>query len=1146
MRPGALVIVALLVLQFLPVVTVESAGQWWVLENPVVYLAVDGYIEDYAVYPSVVGFDYTVLPPRKTYTPYVNLTFANTNVYIDVGSGVVQVQDGTTDINGTTVTVTHGPTWTYLKIDTTASNAQAWFWIELPNVSLADSSAAITLETNFMTTYTVSGTGVIGLALYGQIAFQTAGPERNSIITKVYGTPPTQTPFIDFNATATVIKTQVAYGKYRSKYSFTGPYWIDKIYIYGYINGTLAINASYIMIREAKNSELGAFKVNGYIYKVQIKPEKTWKGVNNFMPGVKRIVPNMAYISYLLPFMRDANITIITSGMFLFKVNQANFTNVVSLVRKYIDVRDIGLYIVVNETYRVALVIDGVYIYPSFEYPLNGTHKAVYFRGVEKWPDAILYIDTGQPYYTPSYDIVVLEATSPYESFEYKVYVVDSILVVVYKNSASLPDVVIDFARLAKKVVVTTYCPSNVYDLLNATPAKVVVLSPKCAEALLSATAYTAPNGAATVGVYLNVSLPGWPDRYVHLDTNSGTDSHGVDIDTLPQDAVVLGYFATYSGGNVTVNVSRAQLFYVKDYNGKDILFAPTEYFYKFSTIGKETFSSTMVGSYIYTYGDYGLNFIIRVINYMEGYSFVQMPHPYDYTLDIANLTDMGMTFGNSVLAPNMTEIYNLLDSIIYEANVVGIPAKKYSIGHSVQGRPIWAYEIGGGSKKIVFLTQHSDEVSAVISHVYMAMYIIDIAGADQSVNDLLRNEYSVVFIPTINPDPLFNKSCVFDPLGTLNKGRYNCNGVDLNRNYNYSWTQSTTSGSAPFSEPETRAVRDFILNNSVVLIVDVHGSSTRINVYIPFGDTPTSPVEHEYERWLKRAVLKVAPRDRYDYYDLLYAPVWHAYGSSIHGLLIDWARSVGVPAIVVETPVYNYLYNLPAAYNGTYFKVPVFLAAQMEAKYIIDTVIDNLLRPDRVVKPVALNGAELGGDVEWVVGGRVFRGVAMLGVGMEAVVKYRGVVVGRGVLEPGKPLKVNVWKAGSVEVVVDSELGASLASVTVNGTAMRIVVDHPSGVPAEVVLYDVDKPIKVYDDGQLLPEAQGLPLTAPGWFYNETTRTLYIRGSSVFDVVFSEPSPFTDLTQTILEGVVMIVALIFSIIIFVLSIMFGERIRCT
>lgn len=70
--------------------------------------------------------------------------------------------------------------------------------------------------------------------------------------------------------------------------------------------------------------------------------------------------------------------------------------------------------------------------------------------------------------------------------------------------------------------------------------------------------------------------------------------------------------------------------------------------------------------------------------------------------------------------------------------------------------------------------------------------------------------------------------------------------GVDLNRNYDFHWQASpnkrmeTYSGPAPFSEPETRAVRDLVQTHNFKYAVDFH-SGTEMILY-PWGYTTDPP----------------------------------------------------------------------------------------------------------------------------------------------------------------------------------------------------------------------------------------------------------------------------------------------------------------
>ncbi len=70
-----------------------------------------------------------------------------------------------------------------------------------------------------------------------------------------------------------------------------------------------------------------------------------------------------------------------------------------------------------------------------------------------------------------------------------------------------------------------------------------------------------------------------------------------------------------------------------------------------------------------------------------------------------------------------------------------------------------------------------------------------------------------VVIVPLCNPD------------GHALDSRYNARGVDLNRNCGYQWAPGSLepSGPAPWSEPETCALRDLILNLRPRHVVSLH-----------------------------------------------------------------------------------------------------------------------------------------------------------------------------------------------------------------------------------------------------------------------------------------------------------------------------------
>jgi protein MpaA len=112
-------------------------------------------------------------------------------------------------------------------------------------------------------------------------------------------------------------------------------------------------------------------------------------------------------------------------------------------------------------------------------------------------------------------------------------------------------------------------------------------------------------------------------------------------------------------------------------------------------------------------------------------------------------------------------------------------------LGHSVQGRPIRAVEVGDphGTPVLVVGCIHGNEPAGIA--VARALQRLSPRGLDLWI------------VPVLNPDGLV--------AGT----RGNAHGVDLNRNFPRRWRRlqgGYDSGPRPLSEPETRIARSLIL----------------------------------------------------------------------------------------------------------------------------------------------------------------------------------------------------------------------------------------------------------------------------------------------------------------------------------------------
>jgi hypothetical protein len=170
------------------------------------------------------------------------------------------------------------------------------------------------------------------------------------------------------------------------------------------------------------------------------------------------------------------------------------------------------------------------------------------------------------------------------------------------------------------------------------------------------------------------------------------------------------------------------------------------------------------------------------------------------------------------------------LDSM--RAKYPALVTSKDSIGASYEKRPIWAVRItknpipGSQPQALYMGCHHADEAVGMMSVIYFMWHLLETYGTDPEVTTLLDSR-ELWFIPIVNPDG-YRYNQLTNPSGgglwrknrhPLPDGRV---GIDLNRNYGFKWglddigSSPLTSyynyrGPAPFSEPETQVIRDFV-----------------------------------------------------------------------------------------------------------------------------------------------------------------------------------------------------------------------------------------------------------------------------------------------------------------------------------------------
>ncbi|CAJ0594781.1 unnamed protein product [Cylicocyclus nassatus] len=166
-------------------------------------------------------------------------------------------------------------------------------------------------------------------------------------------------------------------------------------------------------------------------------------------------------------------------------------------------------------------------------------------------------------------------------------------------------------------------------------------------------------------------------------------------------------------------------------------------------------------------------------------------------------------------------------------------------IGYSHENRPLLGLKIGRATnytKPAVWLDggNHAREWPAFHVAVYFIEQLVNNYRVDEKITAYL-NLLDIYVFPVLNPDGfIFSRSSTRATIRQWRKNRAPsncsgwtvlskdvcCEGVDLNRNYDMEFSQDNYpfnnpcsdefQGPFPFSEPETRAVRDFITSKEV------------------------------------------------------------------------------------------------------------------------------------------------------------------------------------------------------------------------------------------------------------------------------------------------------------------------------------------
>lgn len=252
----------------------------------------------------------------------------------------------------------------------------------------------------------------------------------------------------------------------------------------------------------------------------------------------------------------------------------------------------------------------------------------------------------------------------------------------------------------------------------------------------------------------------------------------------------------------------------------------------------------------------------------------------------------------DKVTEPLVVEVATTTPEVVVA--VGGAPVLKV-IGTSVEGRPLTAYTYGEGETELLFVGGIHGGYEW--NSVFLAYRMMDYLEANPGT---IPANVAVTIIPSANPDGLykvvgvegrFTVEDVPDAPNTTGIGRFNAKNVDLNRNFDCKWQSESTwrgkkvnAGLTAFSEPEAKAIRDFVIATEPKAAVFWHSKAN--TVYASECEKGILPVTLELMKTYAIAA-SYGQVKKFDAYP-------------ITGDVEGWLASIGIPAITVELETHD------------------------------------------------------------------------------------------------------------------------------------------------------------------------------------------------------------------------------------------------
>ncbi|MDD1657734.1 MAG: PKD domain-containing protein [Methanomicrobiales archaeon] len=305
---------------------------------------------------------------------------------------------------------------------------------------------------------------------------------------------------------------------------------------------------------------------------------------------------------------------------------------------------------------------------------------------------------------------------------------------------------------------------------------------------------------------------------------------------------------------------------------------------------------------------------------------------------------------------------------------------RRHQIGTSIEGRPLRAVEVTdhpgtdeGEPAILVQALQHADEsIAKEVALSYLA-FLAEHYGSDPRVTGIVDSG-EIWFIPVANPDGLVYTENS-DPDWRKNRrpngdGTY---GVDLNRNFEGAmngdptgaWCQvggshdtrdETYCGLAPSSEPESRAVRDLVVDQQFRGSLNYHSAGESVGWPWGYTTSLSTPDNESLARLGSRIASRIPRISGTGTYTALQSSRFYA----VAGEHEDWIY--GFSRLVQNRIVYPYVIEVGETHGPPADQVPAIAAAHLESQlYFSEWILAGNLAPATPAAPMGPSGRMAG-----------------------------------------------------------------------------------------------------------------------------------------------------------------------------------------